>query len=313
MKRILLPVGGAVLATGLLTTGLTGAVQAAGDVATDPMARNTSQAASVVSFWLASNGAALRQATAYTWDSNQVRKVVSKGGYSPDGRPGSTAPGGAERSSSNSQNVNLPKTVGKVFFVDGSGKFRWCSASSIQSNYRNLVATAAHCVYDTDSNSALLDNWVFVPGYYQGKTPCGHLRRQAGVHPPRLRRLRGLRPRLRVRHRLQRHPVRRRQAGEQARLQALQRSQALLGRQQLHPAVQGRGPPRRQRRRPGLRLEPGLQPDGPHLRLPRGAAPRRQQALQRRHAEALLRPDRPRRRSAPPGSRSRSTSASSAP
>jgi hypothetical protein len=173
VKRILLPVGGAALATGLLTTGLTGAVQAAGDVATDPMARNTTQAASVASFWLASNGAALRRATAYTWDSNQVRKVVSKGGYNPDGRPGSTAPGGSERSTSTSQNVNLPKTVGKVFFVDGSGKFRWCSATSIQSNYRNLVATAGHCVYDTDTNTALLDNWVFVPGYYEGKTPWG--------------------------------------------------------------------------------------------------------------------------------------------
>ncbi|MEV4361405.1 hypothetical protein [Nonomuraea sp. NPDC049625] len=184
MKRILLPAGGAVLATGLLAVGLTGTAQAEGDVSHDPMANNTAEAASVASFWLASNGAALRQATQYTWDANDVRKVVSKGGYTPDGKPGTTAPTGETKSSgAKAQNVNIPKTIGKVFFVDGSGKFRWCSATSIQSNYRNLVSTAGHCVYDTDSNKALLDNWVFVPGYYQGKTPWGiYVGKQAFTH-----------------------------------------------------------------------------------------------------------------------------------
>ncbi|MFI7641971.1 trypsin-like serine peptidase [Nonomuraea sp. NPDC049400] len=183
MKRILLPAGGAVLATGLLAVGLTGTAQADGDVSHDPMANNTSEAVSVASFWFGANRAALRQATQYTWDAKEVRKVVSKGGYSPDGRPGTTAPTGATKPTGSAQNVNLPKTIGKVFFVDGSGKYRWCSATSIQSNYRNLVATAAHCVYDTDSNSALLDNWVFVPGFYEGKTPFGiYVGKQAFTH-----------------------------------------------------------------------------------------------------------------------------------
>ncbi|MFI6788405.1 trypsin-like serine peptidase [Nonomuraea sp. NPDC050383] len=184
MKRILLPAGGAVLATGLLAAGLTGTAQARADIATDPMARNTSQASSVASFWLASNGAALRAATAYTWDDKEVRKVVSKGGYTADGNPGSASPIGEEKKPiGRVQNVNLPKTVGKVFFVDGSGKFRWCSATSVQSNYRNLVATAGHCVYDTDSNKDVLSNWVFVPGYYQGKAPFGiYVGKQAFTH-----------------------------------------------------------------------------------------------------------------------------------
>ncbi|TYB52606.1 hypothetical protein FXF51_51180 [Nonomuraea sp. PA05] len=183
MKRILLPAGGALLATGLLAAGLSGTAQADGDVAHDPMARNNSDAVSVASFWLASNGAALRSATQYTWDSKEVRKVVSKGGADPDGRPGTTAPTGETKSTGKAQNVNLPKTIGKVFFVDGGGKFRWCSATSIQSANRNLVATAGHCVYDTDSNSATMDNWVFVPGYYQGKTPWGiYVGKQAFTH-----------------------------------------------------------------------------------------------------------------------------------
>ncbi|MBB6351736.1 hypothetical protein FHU36_008319 [Nonomuraea muscovyensis] len=184
MKRILVPAGGAVLATGLLASGMAGTVQARADVASDPMARNTAQAASVASFWLASNGAALRAASAYPWDSKEVRKVVSKGGASPDGSPGSAAPIDEEKAPiSRAQNVNMPKTTGKVFFVDASGKYRWCSATSVQSNYRNLVATAGHCVYDTDGNRDVLDRWVFVPGYYQGKAPWGiYVGKQAFTH-----------------------------------------------------------------------------------------------------------------------------------
>ncbi|WP_327089684.1 hypothetical protein OIE66_03415 [Nonomuraea sp. NBC_01738] len=182
MKRFLLPAGGALLATGLLAAGLAGTAQAADDIATDPMANNTREAASVASFWAASNGAALRAASAYTWDAAEVKKVVQKGGYSPDGKPGMTAPTGTS-GTGRSQNVNLPKTIGKVFFVDTAGKYRWCSATSIQSNYRNLVATAGHCVYDTDGNADTLSKWVFVPGYYQGKSPWGiYVGKQAFTH-----------------------------------------------------------------------------------------------------------------------------------
>ncbi|MEU8250524.1 hypothetical protein [Nonomuraea sp. NPDC048916] len=184
MKRILLPAGGAVVATGLLAAGLAGAAQARGDLATDPMARDSAQASSVASFWAAAGGAALRSASAYTWDAKDVRKVVSKGGVNPDGGPDSAAPIGEERQPvAKVQNVNLPKTIGKVFFVDGSGKFRWCSATSVRSNYRNLVATAAHCVYDTDGDRDTLANWIFVPGYYQGKAPWGiYVGKQAFTH-----------------------------------------------------------------------------------------------------------------------------------
>ncbi|TQS01962.1 trypsin-like serine peptidase, partial [Microbispora hainanensis] len=68
---------------------------------------------------------------------------------------------------------NLPKTTGKVFFIGADHKPHWCSATSVQSQYKNLVATAGHCVYDTKSNATTLDKWVFIPGYYEGKTPWG--------------------------------------------------------------------------------------------------------------------------------------------
>ncbi|MEO3887398.1 hypothetical protein [Nonomuraea sp. B5E05] len=175
MKRILIPAGGAVLATGLLAAGLAGTAQADSDVAKDNMATSAANAKAIASFWADNNGAALKAAKqSDVWTKSDVAKLQSKGGYSSDTKPGSTAPIGQEKkSSSKTQNVNFPKTIGKVFFVNSKGEKKWCSATSIQSKYRNLVATAGHCVYDTATNSATMDKWVFVPGYYQGKSPWG--------------------------------------------------------------------------------------------------------------------------------------------
>jgi hypothetical protein len=64
-----------------------------------------------------------------------------------------------------------PVTVGKVFFRIG-GKDYWCSASSVASTNRNLVATAAHCAYDAKMARSA-EYWIFIPGYDRGKTPYG--------------------------------------------------------------------------------------------------------------------------------------------
>ncbi|MEV0197430.1 hypothetical protein [Nonomuraea sp. NPDC050691] len=185
MKRILIPAGGALLATGLLAAGLAGTAQAAGDVATDPMAKSAADAKAIAQYWAESNGAALKAATeSNVWDKNDVAKLQSKGGYSADTKPGSASPIGQEKKTTvKVQNVNLPKTIGKVFFVNSKGEKKWCSATSIQSKYRNLVSTAAHCVYDTAGNTDVMSKWVFVPGYYQGKTPWGiYVGKQAFTH-----------------------------------------------------------------------------------------------------------------------------------
>ncbi|GIH96102.1 hypothetical protein ACFFMN_37785 [Planobispora siamensis] len=184
MKRILLPAGGAVLATGLLAAGLAGAAQADPVSATDPMAKNTAEAKSVASFWTASNNEALKQATAYYWDAKELPKLVSGGKPSADGKAGSVLPTGeAKVVTPKVKNINLPKTIGKVFFVNKKGEYKWCSATSIHAKYRNLVATAGHCVYDVENNGHTLDNWVFVPGYYQGKAPWGiYVGKQAWTH-----------------------------------------------------------------------------------------------------------------------------------
>ncbi|TDC09244.1 hypothetical protein E1267_08025 [Nonomuraea longispora] len=185
MKRILIPAGGVVLATGMLAAGLAGTAQAADKtVASDALAANAQKAAETLEFWTKSNNAALKGAVAFSPDSLEVKKISSSGGYSADTKPGSTAPIGEEKkSSSKTQNVNFPKSIGKVFFEGRDGKLYWCSGTSIQSKYRNLVATAGHCVYDIKANQETVSRWVFVPGYYQGKAPWGvYVGKQAFTH-----------------------------------------------------------------------------------------------------------------------------------
>ncbi|MEV4097714.1 hypothetical protein AB0J31_36200, partial [Streptosporangium saharense] len=131
MKRILLPAGGAVLATGLLAAGLAGTAQAAPDWATDPLANNTAAAVSVASYWTDSNNAALKSATAYYHDASPTG-WKSGGGYSPDGKPGAVLPTGEEKVvATKVKNINLPKNIGKVFWTDKQGKNRWASGASI--------------------------------------------------------------------------------------------------------------------------------------------------------------------------------------
>jgi V8-like Glu-specific endopeptidase len=129
---------------------------------------SAASAKSVAGVWTASN---MKAAKMYTdgGDASGRFKVSKKA--SADGGAGLIAPTGSNRSVGASKNVNLPTSVGRVFFrVDGD--LYYCSASAVQSKYRNLVATAGHCVYDTDKNKPV-DSFVFVPGYYQGKAPWG--------------------------------------------------------------------------------------------------------------------------------------------
>lgn len=168
MKRLLIPLVSAGLSAAVLVTP----ASAQPHWATDNLTPKPADAYGAAAFWLDSNGAALRKATQYNLDTQDVPKLVtsqSKG--APDGKPGMTGPATTAKATT-SKNVNLPKTIGKVFFLDGGGHYRWCSATSIQSRNRNLVATAGHCVFENGKDD-VYDKWVFVPGYYQGKAPWG--------------------------------------------------------------------------------------------------------------------------------------------
>ncbi|MFI7443763.1 trypsin-like serine peptidase [Nonomuraea indica] len=167
MKRLLVPLAAASLGATAL------ALPAAAEPGwiSDPLAPKPADAYSNAQFWLDANGAALKKATQYRIDAKDVPKLVRPQTQAGDGKPGGVAPTGTTPPSAKSKNVNLPKTIGKVFFLDRAGQPRWCSATSIQSRHRNLVATAGHCVYEHGKD--VFRKWVFVPGYYQGKAPFG--------------------------------------------------------------------------------------------------------------------------------------------
>ncbi|MDP9845920.1 trypsin-like serine peptidase [Streptosporangium lutulentum] len=65
---------------------------------------------------------------------------------------------------------SVARTTGRVFLTLGGTDFV-CSASSVKAANRDLVVTAGHCV--KDGTGAWADNWIFVPGYDQGRQPYG--------------------------------------------------------------------------------------------------------------------------------------------
>ncbi|MGN9846876.1 trypsin-like serine peptidase [Nonomuraea sp. H19] len=151
----------------LSSTVVAGPAQAASVVAV-PLAPAVATAQEVARFWLADDSANLRNATPYT-----LRTVAGGERLSteilPDGPAHSVPPVEAENPAAG----DLPATSGKVFFIGGDGRPHWCTGTSVQSKFRNLVATAGHCMLDTEAPAGGLGKWVFVPAYSEGTTPFG--------------------------------------------------------------------------------------------------------------------------------------------
>ncbi|MDF5753234.1 trypsin-like peptidase domain-containing protein [Spongiactinospora sp. TRM90649] len=167
-KRLALPLGGALVATTVVGASLATTAEAAPDRKTVSLA-SKSGATKVAGKWTA---ARLKAAKHYTDGSSASGKFKTSRKASADGSPGLISPDSSNRSAGRSKNVNLPTTVGRVFF-EVNGRPYYCSASAVESKYANLVATAGHCVYDTDQNTAVR-NFVFIPGYHEGKANWGY-------------------------------------------------------------------------------------------------------------------------------------------
>ncbi len=101
------------------------------------------------SYWTAA-----RMAVATPIDRRTVRMEVG----SPDGIPSAHAATGS-------------RVVGALFFNDGAGN-HYCTASVIRTSKRNLLITAAHCLYNAATH-AWHSHIVFVPKYSQGDRPYG--------------------------------------------------------------------------------------------------------------------------------------------
>ncbi|MGN9785785.1 trypsin-like serine peptidase [Nonomuraea sp. ZG12] len=175
-RRVATPLAGLVAVT--LATGLVSDVAASAtappDVVSQPAATPAEQA---VQFWTPER---IRRATDHD-DGIDMRSRGVRGGDSvPDGPAGAVPPSGEQRKTEKARKVDLPNTVGRVFFTlprtdpRNPKNWRYCSATSVQGKYRNLVATSAHCVYDIGQN-AFYTNWIFIPSYRDGdgRAPYG--------------------------------------------------------------------------------------------------------------------------------------------
>ncbi|ETK32021.1 trypsin-like serine peptidase [Microbispora sp. ATCC PTA-5024] len=194
-RRLTIPLAGALLASGVVgatqaapsaaaTTAAGGGVTTvhagSGDVTTKAASGSTSAA---VAFWSPDR---LRAAKDYTEDlGNSVKGFGKVSKATPDGKAGTVPPIGQEKGKAGtSKQVNLPNTVGRVFFtLPGKNpldpkSWKYCSGTSVQGKFHNVVATAGHCVYDPVTNQ-FYDNWVFIPSYWdgnqawEGKAPYG--------------------------------------------------------------------------------------------------------------------------------------------
>jgi V8-like Glu-specific endopeptidase len=63
------------------------------------------------------------------------------------------------------------RVIGALFFNSGSGG-HYCTASVVRTAKRNMLLTAAHCLYNPDTH-AWHHNIVFVPRYSAGHRPYG--------------------------------------------------------------------------------------------------------------------------------------------
>ncbi|MFI6790138.1 trypsin-like serine peptidase [Nonomuraea sp. NPDC050383] len=62
------------------------------------------------------------------------------------------------------------RTVGRVFFTTAGGGNASCSGTAVTSANKSVVMTAGHCV---KMDGAAHRNWVFVPGFDNGRRPFG--------------------------------------------------------------------------------------------------------------------------------------------
>ncbi|MEO3802935.1 peptidase [Nonomuraea sp. B1E8] len=97
-----------------------------------------------------------------------------------EGTPWTAPPSGARKNGATLQAArssgtpwtrggSVVKTTGRVFFTT-QGRNASCSGSAVTSANKSVVLTAGHCV---KMNGAFHTNWVFVPGYDNGKRPFG--------------------------------------------------------------------------------------------------------------------------------------------
>ncbi|MEV4637170.1 hypothetical protein AB0J80_07440 [Actinoplanes sp. NPDC049548] len=122
----------------------------------------------VDAYWTPARLAAAKPAdvAADKWRSAASKPAAPAGDQQTVAQP-VASPGGKNR------DAWFSYTTGKVYFRNASnGGNYMCSAGAINSGSKRLVLTAGHCVHG-GKGGTWHQNWVFIPGYYQGNRPLG--------------------------------------------------------------------------------------------------------------------------------------------
>lgn len=155
----------AALTTGMLTSGSTGPARAGTSVALIGPGPYAAAAHPI--------GAATQQATTDYWTPARMKSATAAGAQrssiSPAAGQGAITPAlSAPRGTPRAVKFNGVPTVGALFYTTGSAR-HFCTASTVNSAHKNLIITAAHCVY----SSGYVTNVEFVPKYHAGVRPYG--------------------------------------------------------------------------------------------------------------------------------------------
>ncbi|BCJ33694.1 hypothetical protein Athai_11970 [Actinocatenispora thailandica] len=154
----------AVAAATVLATGTASRAAATDTAATPTHSGHTSATATNHRYWTAQR---MRAAT--------PADPPSAGTSAPAPAP-STGPAARVRGARGTAvraDSGLFSMTGRIFFTEDDGTDHSCTGSTVNSDGKNLVFTAGHCVHGQGSGHAWWTNWAFVPGYDNGSAPHG--------------------------------------------------------------------------------------------------------------------------------------------
>jgi V8-like Glu-specific endopeptidase len=122
-------------------------------------------------YWTPAKMSAVLQAAApATRDLTRTRRLVKRAAPAAAApwRTGNTAGDGLRWTHGGA----VTAAVGKLFFTLGGSDYV-CSGTLVGGSRPDVVLTAAHCVAGATGRGRWATNWVFVPGYRDGRMPYG--------------------------------------------------------------------------------------------------------------------------------------------
>lgn len=188
-RRITIPVTGALLASVAISASVATSAEAGAAPSDVTVKAASASAGDAVAFWTPERQRKAKDRTEELGNAVALSGKAKSRKFAPDGPAGSVPPtGGVKKSTSTGKQVNLPNTVGRVFFtLPGANpldpkSWKYCSGTSVHGKYRNVVATAGHCVYDPKTNK-FYENWVFIPSYWDGGDKFWTGKAPYGIYP----------------------------------------------------------------------------------------------------------------------------------